>query len=220
MTDLLAVVLLGPEDSMAPEGRPECRVLGGARLADRAVHLLAEVFGGCQVIMAALDLSVAALVDPAEIQVVLLLDPTYPFVPADQLRAVVAAVDPDGSEVAALAVTGVTDTLKQVDVAGRVLATEDRHAHVAPVGALAVTPAVLGAALSTIRPPVAAPVEPVEPVELVELAGVLDRVVGIHRVMMAGSGHAACRVTDQDSLDYAEAVLAASSRSATTTSPG
>jgi len=218
MTELLAVVVLGPEDPADPTAPAARRMLGGVSLADRAVHLLNQALPGSQVITSVLERALADLMDPAETHVVLLHDPAFPFLPAGALRAVCAAVDPiAGDQVAAVAVTDVTDTLKRVDDAGRVLATEDRHSYRAPVGLLAVTPAVLGAVLSSAWREGA---RPRGLSDLVDLVAALDRVVGVGRVELPGLGSSACRVVDEDSLAYAEAVLAASTRSATATSSG
>ncbi len=212
MTEVLAVVLLDPEDATDPTGRAARRRLGGVALADRAVHLLSEALPGSQVITSVLERDLATLIDPVEIQSVLLYDPAYPFVPAEWFAAVCRVVDPiAGTEVAAVAVTEVTDTLKRVDDAGRVEATVDRQAHRGLIGLLAVTPAVLGAVLSSSWQ---------DGGQLVDLVAALDRIVGVGQVQLTGRGSVSCRVTDDDSLAYAEAVLAASSRSATTTSSG
>ncbi len=212
MTEVLTVVLLDPDDATDPTGRAARLPLGGVPLADRAVHLLSEALPGCQVITSALERELAALIDPVEIELVLIYDPAYPFVPAEWFSAMCRAVDPiAGTEVAAVAVTEVTDTLKRVDDAGRVESTVDRQALRGLIGLLAVTPAVLGAVLSSSWQ---------DGGRLADLVAALDRVVGVGQVPLAGRGSVSCRVVDDDSLAYAEAVLAASSRSATARSSG
>jgi hypothetical protein len=202
--ELLAVVVPPPE--AVATARP-----GGIGLVDRAVRTVRSAVPGASVIVAGIDADLVALLDSGRPELVLLVDSTFPLVPAAQLAAVCEAARPPASS--AVAVAEMTDTLKMVDGDGVVTATVERGGYRVPVGPLAVTPAVLASCLSAVPP--AGPA----PERLGRLAEVLDRLVGLPRVEVADQGRVACRVIDGDGAGYAEALLA-SSAAATATSAG
>ncbi len=202
MIGTLAVVVPPPRDL----------VLGGLPLADRAVARARHAVPGCWTVISPLNVGLARLVDEANAQEVLLLDATYPFVTDDLLVAVRHAISPEMGDAAAVAVAEVSDTLKPVDgvlVAASAERTVERSDVHFCAGVMATTPAVLGSVLSFLGPAAG--------IDLVDLVERVERVVGVRRVLAPG---AVSRVVDDDSLAYAEALLAARRASATATSSG
>lgn len=216
MSDVLAVVL----PTADPCGGP---VLDAAGPVDRVVGALHAALPGCSVITAPISGSLAELVDSSGAELVVVHDPAYPFVRAEQIVAVCAAVAgsaPDGvTSSAAIAVADVTDTLELVDDQDLVVTGLDRTRYVVPIGPLAIGAPALAAALAAVDITGPADVPGPPAAGLAELVHVLDRLVGVRLIRVEAPGDAACRVDDADTLTYARALLAAS-RSATATSSG
>lgn len=95
-----------------------------ALVAGEPLGVVVPVVAGAPTRQGSVDVGLRAL--PAEVGVVLVHDAARPFVPADVVRSVVEAVR--SGDDAVIPVLPVTDTIKQVDAEGVVVATPDRAA--------------------------------------------------------------------------------------------
>jgi 2-C-methyl-D-erythritol 4-phosphate cytidylyltransferase len=185
MNAALGVVPVAPDDVSAPSGSSALRLLAGRPLLWHAVRALAES-GTVQRLLVAAPASLAAPIE-AELRgpavellswavvaadlaglaaapelgagdrVVVVHDPLHALAPAATVQEIVAVLRAEPAVAGVVAVRPVTDTLKAVDGADRVLATADREAYRVVCSPQAYRAGPLRAALRLARPGLIAP---------------------------------------------------------------
>lgn len=138
------------------------------------------------------DALLAAAAGEGPAPALLVLDPACPLVPADHVRALVAAARA-GHDGPVVSVRPVSDTVKAVERGGRITATVPRDDLVAVASPLLLPAGALG-----------------RPEELTDLPGLVDRLVAAGaRPVLVDAPAAAARVGDPASLAVLAAVAGA-----------